>query len=140
MTQNADLIEMNDLGFPAPERSAAMMACTRDCVKLLSSDGRITYMSHNGRCAMDIDDLAQVLGKYWAELWPPQSTDLINGAVAAAQAGKMAHFVADCPTGRKRMARWDVTVIGIPNAQGGLSEIMAVSRETIEPCRPLTIT
>ncbi|MBY5934355.1 PAS domain-containing protein [Tateyamaria omphalii] len=140
MIENTDLIEMRDLGFPAPERAAAMMSCTRDCVKLLSPEGLITYMSHNGRCAMEIDDLGAIVGRRWSEVWPSESTPLIEGAVTAACDGKMAHFIAECPTARQRLARWDVTVIGIAGQDGRLDEIMAVSRETLDPCRPLTIT
>ena len=140
MTENADLIELRGLGYEAPGHIAAMMACSPDCIKLLAPDGRVVYMSHNGRCAMEIDDLSDVVGRAWSQLWPDEHSHLIDGSVAAARDGKIAHFVAECPTAKGRPARWDVTVMGIFNDRNTLVEIMAISRETDDPCRPLVVT
>ena len=137
-TQNADFVSMQELGFERPERSSALMSCSPDCIKLLCPEGRITYMSHNGRCAMEICDLTQVLGANWWLLWPEHHHGLIQSAITEARAGRTANFIADCPTAGGREARWDVTVQGIFDDSGALYEIMAVSRETHEDPRPLT--
>jgi len=137
-TENADLVALRDLGYEHAERSAALMSCSPDCIKLLTPDGRIGYMSHNGRCAMDIDDLALVHNKYWWSLWPEDRQDMIRDAVTTAATGKTVNFIADCPTGHGRPARWDVTVQGIFGGDGQLIEIMAVSRATADMQRQMT--
>lgn len=119
---------------------AALMSCSPDCIKLLQPDGRLAYMSHNGRCAMEVDDVNALLDQPWSSFWPKEHAETINASVDAARAGKIAHFVADCPTAKGRMCRWDVTVMGVVGADKSVVEIMAVSRETDDPCRPLTIT
>ncbi|MEL6451904.1 MAG: PAS domain-containing protein [Pseudomonadota bacterium] len=137
-TANADLVALRDMGFANPERTASMMACTLDCIKLLNPDGRIGYMSHNGRCAMDICDLNQVLGATWWTLWPEERREMVKASVDYARAGRTANFVADCPTATGRPARWDVTVQGVTDSDGTVVEIMAVSRHTHDPERALT--
>ncbi|MEX0308855.1 MAG: PAS domain-containing protein [Tateyamaria sp.] len=140
MTTNTDLKELRALGYNAPDYMAAMMACSPDCFKLLTPDGKIAYMSHNGRCVMEIDNLDDVLHQPWSALWPSEHKPLIEGAVTAAQDGKIAHFVAECPTAKGSPGRWDVTVMGIFSVTNALIEIMAISRETDDPCRGLVVT
>ena len=45
--------------------SLAMLRNSPDCVKLLNNKGRISFMSENGMCAMEIDDPDQIAGKTW---------------------------------------------------------------------------
>lgn len=41
-----------------------MLRKSPDCVKLLNTEGRISFMSENGMCAMEIDDLIRSLAKH----------------------------------------------------------------------------
>ncbi|MFL4472028.1 PAS domain-containing protein [Tateyamaria armeniaca] len=137
--QRDETATMRDLGFDTPEREAAMMACSPDCIKLLSADGAIAYMSQNGLCAMEIPALSNILGKFWPDLWPESQRDLVASAVTAAGQGKTVNFVADCPTALGNPARWDVTVQGVFAPDGQLIEIISVSRLTKDPLRALSV-
>lgn len=134
-----DAVAMQTLEFEAPQRAAALMACSPDCIKLLSPDGCITYLSHNGLCALEIDDLSTVLGQAWRVLWPAEARHLIDGALSGAQAGQTARFIEDCPTAKGKYARWDVTVQGVFDPDGTLTEIVAVSRHTRDPKQALRV-
>ncbi|WP_299150595.1 PAS domain-containing protein [uncultured Tateyamaria sp.] len=135
----SDADAMRTLRYENTERTAAMMACTADCVKLLRPDGTVAYMSQNGMCAMEIDDFSQVYGQRWSALWPSDASALIEQSMVQARNGKTAHFIADCPTAKGTSARWDVTVQAIFGDDGSLSEFIAVSRRTSDPTRPLTV-
>lgn len=135
---NPDATTMRQLGYENPERSAVLMSCSLDCIKLMTPDGIISYMSHNGMCAMEVEDLDAVTGQPWWAFWPDAQQDTIRAAVSSARAGKIVNFIADCPTARGTAARWDVTVQGVFEEDGALREIIAVSRRTSEPLRDLS--
>ena len=135
---NVDAAAMRQRGYDSPERSAVLMSCSLDCIKLLNPEGQISYISHNGLCAMEVDDLDSVAGQPWWMFWPEPQQDTIRTAVESARDGKIVNFIADCPTARGTPARWDVTVQGVFEEDGALREIIAVSRRTNEPLRDLS--
>jgi PAS fold len=120
------------------QRTAALMTCTDDCIKLMSPQGVISYMSLNGQCAMEINELDSVLGTAWWSFWPKENQPVVRSALDAACRGKTANFVAECPTAAGNMKRWDVTVQGVFDGNGAVREVIAVSRKTSAPVRDLT--
>ncbi|MFD1341934.1 PAS domain-containing protein [Litorisediminicola beolgyonensis] len=139
MPATPDQERLDALGLDAEPALVRRMEQSRDCIKLLQSDGTIEYMSHNGLCAMEIDDLSVVLGKVWWTLWPEEVRETLKQAVSAACTGRMANFVADCPTAKGHPRRWDVTVTGLVGARGAVEEILAVSTQTEDRARPLRV-
>ncbi|SIS71326.1 hypothetical protein SAMN05421759_102562 [Roseivivax lentus] len=135
-----DIDEARATGVALDARTAMLMSCSRDCVKLMTPNGSLRYMSRNGRCVMEIDDLNAILGKKWWSLWPDSARGMLTRAVEEASEGHCVNFVAECPTAKGRPACWDVTVIGVPDRTGVITEIMSVSALTEAPARGLTIT
>lgn len=126
--EDIDAKRMRSLGLAPDPRVTRWMASTQDCVKLLSPEGEITYMSRNGLCAMEIDDLQAILGKSWWSLWPEESRALVRQAVETARRDGICRFEAACPTAKGDPARWAVTVTAVPDADGAVREILSVSR------------
>lgn len=139
-TALGDIEEARAARITLDARTAMLMSCSQDCVKLLNLDGTIRYMSRNGRCAMEIDDLTALLGRKWSSLWPDETREMLDRAVAEAGAGHLARFVAECPTAKGRVACWDVTVAGVPDASGDIQELISVSVLTERPVSPLVIS
>lgn len=114
-----------------------MTYCSGDCIKLLEPDGRLAYMSANAARAMKDDTSGALYGTFWWDLWPDQLRETVKRAVGIARMGRLANFIAPCPTARGIPAFWDVTVTGITNEHGEVCEILAVTRRTLDRPRPL---
>ena len=74
-------------GFQTPLQDAvgsglarSMLDASPDCIKLISLDGDLVYMNHNGMCAMEIDNFCDVENKSWPSLWPEEGQDLLKDA------------------------------------------------------------
>jgi PAS domain S-box-containing protein len=100
-----------------------------DCIKLLSLDGRLLALNRNGQRALEIDDVAAVLGQPWAALWSEESRASVEAALAAARGGADQRFEAPCPTLRGKTRWWDVNVSLVPDAGGQPAVLLAVSRD-----------
>lgn len=132
MFEMKDLLDeerMRRLGLGPGRSEASWMPCTDACVKLLSTEGEILYMSRNGLCAMEIPDLEMVRGKIWWELWPEGSRKIVRRSVEEALRGRIARFTADCPTAAGNPASWHVTVTGVPGPDGRVVELLSISRK-----------
>ena len=86
-------------------------------------------MNRNGRCAMGIDDFAQVAGMNWWELWPEAAQPLIRDAIAKAHDGENSRFEAFCPTAKGDPRWWDVSVAPLRDEAGTLMGLISVSRD-----------
>ena len=100
-----------------------------DCLKLLTPDGRLTFMNGPGLRMMESDHLQDVSGREWALLWPEEERGKVAQALAEARAGRTGRFQGSCPTLKGRMKRWDVQVTPVPGAEGQPGLILASSRD-----------
>ena len=116
-------------GTDAPTLTLAMLRNSPDCVKLLNSEGRISFMSENGMCAMDVDDHAQVAGKTWWDLWPADQRKALEVAFADAISGQDATHSGRCPTAKGRERDWSVALTPVFASNGEVSSVLAVSRD-----------
>jgi PAS domain S-box-containing protein len=103
-----------------------------DCLKVLDTEGRLTYMNYNGTCIMEIDDFSAVKDKSWWDLWPDDSKEIVKSAIAQALAGETAQFQAFCPTAKGTPRWWDVTVSPITSTDDSISQLISVSRDITE--------
>nr|WP_314546117.1 PAS domain S-box protein [uncultured Massilia sp.] len=125
----------DDCSLPAPrgnpDLGRSLFETSLDCVKLLSSDGRLLAMNRNGQRAMDIDDFAAVAGRAWIGFWPEDSRAAVQAAIDAAAQGGAGNFTASCPTVKGAPKRWEVVVTPVDmDSEGGeAGKLLAVSRD-----------
>lgn len=100
-----------------------------DCVKVLNEAGQLSYMNHEGLCIMEIADFCMVQDRYWWELWPAESQEVVRASVLQALGGATARFQAFCPTAKGTPKWWDVVVSPISGADGKVSQLISVSRD-----------
>ncbi len=100
-----------------------------DCVKVIDAGGALRYMNRNGRCLMEVTDLAPLVGGPWSSLWPEESRATVAHAVDEARAGRETRFTAECPTAKGTNKVWDVAVAPVHNAAGVVVAILSVSRD-----------
>lgn len=86
-------------------------------------------MNPDGQCLMEIDDFAPLEGVRWSSLWPQDHRPTLEAAVQSAAAGTVTRFSADCPTAKGTPKHWDVLVSPVYDRHGGLTNLLAVSRD-----------
>ena len=110
----------------------SMLDASPDCIKLISLDGDLVYMNHNGMCAMEIDNFCDVENKSWPSLWPEEGQDLLKDALENAALGKRTEFDAYCPTARGTPRWWNVNVAPVHDASGAIVNFLATSRDVTD--------
>jgi len=107
-----------------------LLACSRDCIKVLDLEGRLVYMNEGGMQSLEICDLAPVLNSSWIAFWEGQDQEAARAAVAAATRGEIGRFTGYFETRITRQPRWwDVVVSPIRDAAGNPERILALSRD-----------
>jgi PAS domain S-box-containing protein len=112
-----------------PNLNQWMFESSPDCVKVLDLDGRLLEMNRNGRCVMEVDDVACLVGHEWPSFWPEASHADIKASLVAARSGQVGRFSAFCPTVKGTPKWWDVTVTPVHGDSGRVEKILAVSRD-----------
>ncbi|HST11123.1 MAG TPA: sigma 54-interacting transcriptional regulator, partial [Terriglobales bacterium] len=112
------------------EFKSRLIACSRDCIKVLDLEGRLVFMNEGGMQALEICDLAPVLGNSWIDFWAGADRDAAQAAVELARRGEIGRFTGYFETQITRQPRWfDVVVSPILNSQGKPERILALSRD-----------
>ncbi len=110
----------------------AMLRNSPDCVKLLNIEGRISFMSENGMCAMEIDNPDQIAGKTWWDLWPQESRGNLQASFERARDGEEVTFAGACPTAKGDLRDWQVSITPVVEMDGKITSILAVSRDVTQ--------
>ena len=63
------------------EFKSRLIACSRDCIKVLDLEGRLVFMNEGGMQELEICDLAQVLGNSWVDFWEGADREAARAAV-----------------------------------------------------------
>lgn len=112
-----------------------VLAASPDCIKVVETDGRLSYMNVNGQNILEIDDLDTVIGQQWSSLWPERSRGTIDIAMRRALAGEHYRFEEECPTAAGTMKWWDVSVAPVLGADGKVERIVSISRDISDRVR-----
>jgi len=108
-----------------------VIGSSRDCIKTLGLDGRLTWISERGCRALCLGGPQSVLGRNWIDFWQDGDREQARAAVAAAAAGHNGSFVGRYPVqGKDRW--WDVAVSPIGDARGRPESLLVVSRDITE--------
>jgi formate hydrogenlyase transcriptional activator len=112
------------------EFKGRLLACSRDCIKVLDLEGRLIYMNEGGMQSLEICDLAPVLNNAWIDFWEGKDRESAAAAVEAARRGEIGRFTGYFETRINRQQRWwDVVVSPIRDAAGKPERILALSRD-----------
>jgi len=112
------------------EFKSRLIACSRDCIKILDLAGDLIFMNEGGMQELEICDLGPVLGKPWVEFWEGADRDAARAAVEQARRGEIGRFTGFFATRIRHEPRWwDVVVSPIRDAAGNPERILASSRD-----------
>ena len=112
------------------EFKGRLLACSRDCIKVLDLEGRLVYMNEGGMQSLEICDLAPVLNSSWIDFWDGEDREAARVAVDSARRGETGRFTGYFETRVTRQPRcFDVIVSPIFDSTGRPERILALSRD-----------
>jgi formate hydrogenlyase transcriptional activator len=115
------------------ELKSRLIACSRDCIKILDLQGRLLFMNEGGMQVLEICDIGPFLNTPWVEFWEGEDRESAKVALAAARDGGIGRFVGYFETRTSRHPRWwDVVVSPIYDASGKPERLLALSRDVTE--------
>ncbi len=115
------------------EFKSRLLACSRDCIKVLDLEGLLLYMNEGGMKILEICDLGPVLNQPWADFWEGSDREAAREAVRAAREGGIGRFVGYFEPRISRQPRWwDVIVSPIRDANGKPERLLALSRDVTD--------
>ena len=123
------LSTVRSVGLNGDDLALCLLEQSEDCVKILSIDGTLDFMSCNGLSAMEIDDPSRVLGQVWWTLWPDNSRAMVEDNFKNAIGGRTVTFEASCPTAKGNPRHWSVNLKPMIARDGLVVSVLATSRE-----------
>jgi PAS domain S-box-containing protein len=119
--------EFSDIAFVR-----SVLAASEDCIKVISLDGNLTFMSEGGMRVMEVSDFNAIAGCPWPDFWKDGGNAEARDAIASAAAGKSSRFVGKADTMLGNARWWDVQVSPILDSSGAPKAILSVSRDITE--------
>lgn len=118
---------------PTGEINAQLFQVSLDCIKVVSLDGYIVQVNPGAADALELENVDDICGEKWVELWPEESRLVVLDAIAGATRGERVQFAAFCPTAKGTPRWWDVIVSPVSNNDSGeIQRLLAVSRDVTE--------
>jgi formate hydrogenlyase transcriptional activator len=115
------------------ELKSRLIACSRDCIKILDLEGRLLFMNEGGMQVLEICDIGPLLNHCWTDFWEGADRESAKAAVQAAKDGGIGRFIGYFETRASRQPRWwDVVVSPIFDASGKPERLLALSRDVTE--------
>src|ERR1700678_1595424 len=112
---------------------ARLIESSLDCIKVLDVDGRLLSINESGKAALEICDLAPLLGSCWIDFWQGEDRENARKAVTSARNGGIGRFIGFFATTQTKTPKWwDVLVSPILDANGKSQNLWVVSRDVTE--------
>ena len=108
-------------------RAGEGLARTR--VKLIDLDGRIVGMNSSGQKLLQLDDPGEAVGRLWEAGWNEPERALVRDSVERGRAGLSTSFAGFSPTSKGEPRWWEVEVAPVPDENGLVRCLLAVSRD-----------
>jgi PAS domain S-box-containing protein len=119
-------------GLPAGtlrQINQCIVEASRDCLKTLDLDGRLTYINPEGLRHLAVQDPDLVLGRPLIDFLEGPDREAAEEAIARAKAGAIGRFQALIRTQAGVAKWWDVVITPIMDASGNVEQLLAVSRD-----------
>ncbi|WP_445300559.1 PAS domain-containing protein [Microcoleus sp. BROC3] len=111
------------------ELKQRILESSQDCIKVLTLDSEIVYISPGGLCLLEIDDPTLVLNACWLDFWKGKDYEKAKTAIAAAKAGNTGQLQGYLPTCKGTPKWWDIMITPVRNTAGQVTQLLAISRD-----------
>lgn len=105
---------------------------SKDCIKFLTLNSEIVYISPGGLSLLEIEDPTSILNSIWADLWQGEDHENAKAAIAAATLGNTGQFQGYLPTAKDTAKWWDSIITPVRDASGAIVHLVAISRDITE--------
>ena len=100
-----------------------------DCVKIIDTKGKIIYMNENGVSILEGESKEFFIDRAWESIWGKKESIKVRDAIEKASKGQTANFQAPALTAKGTLKWWDVIVSALPDSNGVVKDLLAVSRD-----------
>jgi diguanylate cyclase (GGDEF)-like protein/PAS domain S-box-containing protein len=107
--------------------AAALLDSNRECMKLISLDGRMLRVSEYGAHLMDAASPGDLTGADWLSFWKGEHSVAAASAFADAVKGQRTSFRGQAPTTSGRAKWWDTRLTPIKDHTGQVVAIVGAS-------------
>ena len=111
------------------ELKQSILDSSKDCIKVLTLNSEIAYISTGGLCLLEVDDPTDILNASWVDFWQGEDYESAKIAIAAAKAGNTGQFQGYLPTYKGTPRWWDSIITPVRNSAGAITQLVAVSRD-----------
>lgn len=108
---------------------ASLLDLSDDCVKILSLEGRLQWMSQGGLCATEIDDFKKFEGCRWLDFWNGPHAAEAQSALEIGRKGGIGRFRGYANTTKGNRRFWDVRIAPILDKEGKPKALISISRD-----------
>lgn len=106
-----------------------LLESSPDCVKIIDREGKITYMNENGVEILEGESKEFFIDRTWESIWGEKESKMVHEAVEKAFQGQTVNFQAPALTAKGTWKWWDVIVSALPDENGIIKYLLAVSRD-----------
>ena len=102
---------------------------THDGIAVLDLDGRIIFVTARGHELPGLAEPTAAINRVWLEIWDEPWRAMAGSALASARAGRRGTFQGCRRASEGRSTWWDVAITPIEGRDGGVSALLAISRD-----------
>jgi diguanylate cyclase (GGDEF)-like protein/PAS domain S-box-containing protein len=117
------------------EFARSILESSNMAIEVLEADGRLIFMNGPGLRIMEVDDFAAIAGRPYDSFWPADVAPAVRYAMAEARKGETVRRTLYGPTALGKPRWWDLSVSPVPNAEGKVTRLLALSRDVTEAKR-----
>ena len=111
------------------ELKQSILDSSKDCIKVLTLNSEIVYITTGGLCLLEVDDPTDILNASWVDFWQGEDYESAKSAIAAATAGSTGRFQGYLSTYKGTPKWWDSIITPVRNSAGAIAQLVAVSRD-----------
>ncbi|WOD17047.1 sensor domain-containing protein [Paraburkholderia kirstenboschensis] len=117
--------------------ASGLLSSNRDCLKLLSADGKMLWVSEHGATLMEAESPEQLAGADWLNFWSADDRTAAENACSGALAGKRTSFTGVCATTKGRKKWWNSTLSPVTGKDGTVVALLCASEDVTQQCELL---
>lgn len=107
----------------------SIFAHSCDCIKLLTLEGELEYVSDSARDALGLASAQDAVGRNWLSMWSDDQRPRLREALAQSAQGRSARFEGTTGSGLETR-HWEVALSPVRGVGDAITHLLAVSTET----------
>jgi PAS domain S-box-containing protein len=111
------------------ELKQSILDSSKDCIKVLTLNSEVVYISAGGLYLLEIDKPTDILNASWVDFWQGEDYESAKIAIAAATSGSTGQFRGYLPTYKGTPKWWDSIITPVRDSAGAITQLVVISRD-----------